>query len=128
MPNQSSQLPTELLEMSQRLEQWRKDQPPRTRLPESMWSAAVELAQRHGLHRTSKILGLDYVRLKKRMPAAPQPTAAPTPPAFVELLRSPSNGPVECVVEWESTRGTMRVTMKGVTPDWTSLLRAWRES
>ena len=128
MPNQSLQIPNELLELSQRFEQWRKDRPLRKRVPESMWSAAVEMAQRHGLHRTSKVLRLDYVRLKKRMPAAPQRREAPTPPAFVELLRSPANGPIECVVEWESTRGTMRVTLKGVTPDWASLLRAWRES
>src|SRR2546426_12633875 len=35
-------------------------------------------------------------------------------------------GAAEGVVEWESTRGRMRVAMKGVTPDWASLLRAWR--
>jgi hypothetical protein len=34
----------------------------------------------------------------------------------------------ECVVEVESNRGRMRVAMKGVTPDWAGLLRAWRET
>lgn len=128
MPNQSRSVPSELLELSQRLEQWRKDQPPRTRVPESMWSAAVEMAQRHGLHRTSKVLHLDYVRLKKRMTAEPLSSSVPaTASTFVELLGSPAGVPIECVVEWECARGTMRVTMKGAMPDWASLLRAWRE-
>jgi hypothetical protein len=115
------------LELSQRLEQWRKEQPPRARLPESIWTAAGEMAQRHGLHRTTKALRLDYTRLKKRITRIPQP-AGPASAAFVELLAPASGAPVECVVEWESSRGRMRVAMKGVTPDWAGLLRAWRES
>ena len=84
------------------------------------------MAQRHGLHRTTKALRLDYMRLKKRMEATPG-AAGPTPPRFVELWGAAA-GPTECVVEWESARGRMRVALKGVTPDWASLLRAWRES
>ena len=128
MPNQLTDLPSELQELSQRLDQWRRDQPPRARLPESIWAAAAEMAQRHGLHRTTKALRLDYTRLKKRMTAAPQPPGPAATPAFWERLGPPSRVPVECVVEWESVRGRMRVAMKGVTPDWAGLLRAWRES
>jgi hypothetical protein len=62
--------------------------------------------------------------LKKRLPAAAQ---APRPaPAFLELLTSPTTGPVECVVELESFGGRMRVAMKGKALDWASLLLAWR--
>ena len=125
MPNEQT-LPNDLLELSRRLEQWRKEQPPRSRLPESFWTAAAEMAQRHGLHRTTKALRLDYVRLKKRLASSRDPSC--TPPAFVELLAPAATGPAECVVEWESARGRMRVAMKGVTPDWASLLRAWREA
>ena len=85
------------------------------------------MAQRHGLHRTTKALRLDYTGLKKHMPA-PAQSACPVPPAFLELLGPAAAGPAECVVEWESARGRMRVAMKGVTPDWASLLRAWREN
>ena len=127
MPQQPTAIPPDLLELSQRLEQWRSDQPPRTRLPESIWTAAVEMAQRYGLHRTTKTLRLDYTKLKKRMPAAAQATE-PAPPGFLDLLAPVAVGPAECVVEWESARGRMRVAMKGVTPDWASLLRAWREN
>jgi hypothetical protein len=36
-----------------------------------MWSAAAEMAQRQGLHCTTKVLRMDYTRLKKRLPAEP---------------------------------------------------------
>ena len=127
MPQQQTAIPVDLLELSQRLEQWRSEHSTRSRLPESIWVAAVEMAQRHGLHRTTKALRLDYTGLKKRMPALAQ-SACPVPPAFLELLAPAPAGPTECVVEWESARGRMRVAMKGVTPDWASLLRAWREN
>jgi len=42
------------------VEEWRSANPPRTRLPESIWEAAVEMAQRHGLHCTTKALRMDY--------------------------------------------------------------------
>lgn len=127
MRNQPTDIPADLLELSQRLDQWRRDQPPRTHLPESIWAAAAEMAQRHGLHRTTKVLRLDYTRLKKRLTSSAQPSG-PAPAAFLELLGPAPGGPVECVVEWESARGRMRVAMKGVAPDWAGLLRAWRES
>jgi len=127
MPQQQTAIPADLLELRQRLEQWRSEQPKRSRLPESIWTAAVEMAQRHGLHRTTKALRLDYTGLKKRMPAAAQ-AAGPAPPGFLELMAPVAVEPAECVVEWESARGRMRVAMKGVTPDWASLLRAWREN
>lgn len=119
-------VPDELLTLRQRMDEWRKEQPPRTRLPESFWVAATEMAHRYGLHQTTKLLRLDYTRLKKRMTAT-SPASAVTP-RFLELLGPAAMTPAECVVEWESTRGRMRVAMKGVTPDWASLLRAWRES
>ena len=128
MPQQQTAIPTDLLELSQRLEQWRSEQPPRTPLPESIWAAAAEMAQRYGLHRTTKTLRLDYTKLKNRMPAAAQ-AREPARSGFLELLAPvAATGPAECVVEWESARGRMRVAMKGVTPDWASLLRAWREN
>ena len=124
MPHEKTAIPDDLLQLSQRLEEWRSTNPPRTRLPEPIWEAAVEMAQRHGLHCTTKALRMDYTRLKKRLPpAAQQPRPAP---AFLELLTTPAPGPVECVVELESAGGRMRVAMKGKTLDWTSLLHAWR--
>lgn len=123
MSHEKTAIPDDLLQLSQRFEEWRSRQGPRARLPESMWAAAVEMAQRQGLHRTAKTLRLDYTRLKKRLPAG-----APAPPAFLELLASPAPGLAECVVEVESARGRIRVATKGGALDWASLLRAWREA
>jgi hypothetical protein len=90
-----------------------------------MWAAAAEMARRHGLHCTAKTLRLDYTRLKKHLGNGQISPSAPT--RFLEFLTPPVNQPGECVVEVESSCGRMRVAMKGVTPDWPALLRAWRE-
>jgi len=127
MSHNKTAIPDDLLELSQRLQEWRSANPPRTRLPEAMWTAAVEMAQRHGLHRTTKSLRLDYMRLKRRLSAG-VPSPRSTAPAFLELLPSPASGSTECVVEWECARGRMRIVMKGGTLDWASLLQAWRET
>ena len=49
MPREKTAIPDDLLQLSQRLEAWRRENPPRTRLPEPIWVAAAEMAQRHGL-------------------------------------------------------------------------------
>src|SRR5216683_7018471 len=66
MSREKTAIPDDLLQLSQRLEEWRSAHPPRSRLPETIWAAAVEMAQRHGLQRTTKALRIDYTRLKKR--------------------------------------------------------------
>src|SRR5438128_12642961 len=102
MSREKTAMPDDLLQLSQRLEEWRSANPPRTRLPEPIWEAAVEMAQRHGLHCTTKALRLDYMRLKKRLSAG-TPSPASTPPAFLELLAAPpTTGPVEWAVELEA--------------------------
>lgn len=126
MSHEKTGVPDELLELSRQFEAWRSAQPPRSRLPETMWTAATDMARRHGLHCTAKTLRLDYTRLKKRL--AEGMSGPPAAARFVELLSTPAISPAECVVEVESSRGRMRVAMKGVMPDWAGLLRAWRET
>ena len=91
-----------------------------------MWAAATATARQHGVFYTAKTLRLDFTRLKQRLTEG-APTQ-PAPAQFLELLTPPASQPAECVVEIESSRGRMRVAIKGVTPDWASLLRAWRET
>jgi len=125
MSHEKTAIPDDLWKISQQVEEWRSTHPPRSRLPEALWAAATEMAQRHGLHRAAKALRMDYMRLKKRLPAGEQPRQMP--PAFLELLAPPSGLP-ECVVELESPHGKLRVAMKGMTLDWAGLLHAWREA
>jgi hypothetical protein len=115
--------------MQRHLQQIRSTQPPRSKLPESVWEAAVELARQHGIYRVAQALRLDYMGLKKRLNGmvSQPPSAGRT--AFVELVTTPSTV-AECVIEFESaTDGKMRIQWKSTAPpDWTSLLRAWRET
>jgi len=119
------------------LDEFRSTHATRTKLPEPLWQAAVELARQHGVHAVAHPLRLDYMGLRRRLDEShsPQPKAAQPPakghtkPAFVELVARPAAVPDECVIEFESSRGSkMRIQWKAVAPpDWASLLRAWRE-
>src|SRR6266699_4185477 len=117
MSHEKRAIPDDLLQLSQQLEEWRRTHPPRTRLSEPMWASAVEMAQRHGLHRTAKALRMDYMRLKKRLSPEAGRAVGPRqaePSAFLELLALPPTGVAECVVELESIHGKMRVAMKSM--------------
>lgn len=132
----SSSIPEPIVQLQRELEQFRGSHAHRTRLPESLWQSAVELARQHGLYSVAHPLRLDYVQLKKRVGGvvrigskvtkAPRKAAAP---AFVELIGARAAAS-ECVIEFESALGgKMRIQWRGAAgPDWTSLLRAWREA
>jgi hypothetical protein len=121
----SPAIPEAILQLQRQLDQFRSTQPRRTKLPESLWQAAVELARQYGVYPVAHPLRLDYTGLKKRLSGIPIVRRKATKPAFVELI-----APQECVIEFESPSGNkMRVQWKASTPhDWASLLRAWREA
>lgn len=122
-------IPEVILQLQRQLDQFRSTQPRRTKLPESLWQAAVELARQHGVYSVAHPLRLDYVGLKKRLGGVPVRRKA-TKPAFVELIAPHATPLEECVIEVESsTGGKMRIQWKAsAPPDWLSLLRAWRET
>jgi hypothetical protein len=124
MPHKDASVPEQLQQLNQRLEEWRNAHIRRSRLPEELWAAAVELARQHGLFRTAHTLRLDYTNLKKRVQTAPGMSAM-APTAFMELV-APSPVTGECTVEVESARGKLRVAIKGMAaPDVMSLIRSW---
>ena len=133
MNNKSeSPIPEPIVQLQRQLDQFRSLQPHRTRLPEALWQAAVELARVHGLHPVAQPLRLDYMGLKKRLGEVPVVRRKAAAPAFVELISAhPATATVgECVIEFESSAGSkMRIQWKNSSaPDWASLLRAWREA
>ena len=67
MNRESTPIPKPVAQLQRQLEQFRSSQPERTKLPESLWQAAVELARQHGVHPVARPLRLDYTRLKKRL-------------------------------------------------------------
>ena len=122
-------IPEAIVQLQRQLDQFRSTQPRRTKLPESLWQTAVELARQHGVYSVAHPLRLDYMGLKQRLGGVPIRRKA-TKPAFVELIAPHATPLEECVIEVESsTGGKMRIQWKAsAPPDWLSLLRAWRET
>jgi len=130
MNRETTPIPEPVAQLQRQLEQFRSSQPGRTKLPESLWQAAAELARQHGVHAVAHPLRLDYTRLKQRLGGSPIVQRKVTQPAFVDLVAPPRAPLEECVIEFESSGGSkMRIQWKATTPpDWTALLRAWRET
>jgi hypothetical protein len=123
-------IPEGITQLQRQLEQFRSSQSARTKLPESLWQAAVQLARQHGIYAVAHPLRLDYTRLKQRLGGMPSPPRKHKKPAFVELIGDGVAALPECVIEFESrSGGKMRIQWKAaVPPDWTGLLRAWHET
>ena len=119
-----------IAELQRQLDQFRSTRQQRTKLPESLWQAAVELARRHGVYSVAKPLRLDYMGLKKRLDEPSSHRRKKPRAAFVELIAPHPATVEEWVIEFESSReAKMRVQWKATTPpDWACLLRAWREA
>ena len=135
MDSHMAPIPEAIAQLQRQLDQFRSTQSHRAKIPEHLWRAAVELARVHGLHPVAHPLRLDYMGLKKRLNggSSPQrksnPSRQVTEMSFVELT-PPAATLQECVIEFESAAGgKMRIQWKPTSPpDWTSLLRAWREA
>jgi hypothetical protein len=126
-------------QVRRRWAEWRSTHAVRSRLPEELWAAAVELVQRDGIDATARALDVDKPSLRKwagRLnPARPQPARRKSQPkqkandlpAFVELLASGSGTGTSCMVEVESPRGAkLRLELKGVqTSELAELIRVF---
>jgi hypothetical protein len=90
----------------------------------------LELARQHGVYSVAHPLRLDYMGLKKRLGGVPGLRQKTSKSAFVELIAPGPAQSEECVIEFESSAGSkMRIQWKtSAPPDWTSLLRAWRDA
>jgi hypothetical protein len=130
MTRRRPQIPEPFAQLNAQLEQWRSTHPPRTRLPESLWQSAVELAQQHGVYQTARPLRLDYQRLKSKLQGSRGTRRKRAHPAFVELIGPRPSKREECVIEVEASRGAkMRIQWKASSPpDWEKLFSAWRDA
>ena len=123
-------IPEPIAQLQLQLNEIRSTRPRGRKLPDSVWQAAVELAREHGVYSVARHLRLDYTGLKKRLGGVCHRRRKARKPAFVELVARPSAMLGECLIEFESLRGgKVRIQWKAATsPDWMSLLRAWREA
>jgi hypothetical protein len=122
-------IPEAIAHLQHQLDQFRSTQPHRTKLPEPLWQAAVELARQHGIYPVAHPLRLDYMGLKRRLSGIPAPRHRASKPTFVELTAPPAASLPEYAIDFECPSGhKMRIQCKApATLDWVSLLRAWRE-
>lgn len=116
-------------QVRRRWAEWRSTHAVRSRLPEELWAAAVELVQRDGIDATARALDVDKPSLRKwagRLNPTPSQAVRRKPlpkrranvlPTFVELLASGSGTGTSCLVEVESQRGAkLRLELKGIQP------------
>ncbi|MGO8752860.1 MAG: hypothetical protein ACLQNE_43510 [Thermoguttaceae bacterium] len=114
-----------------RFDRWRRTRRTRSRIPDTLWAAAARAAGRHGIHRTSKALRLDYYALKKRVEqqsaTAHNKTEEAAAASFLELAPPAFASPCECNLELEDASGAkMRVHLKGIAmPDLAALSRSF---
>ncbi len=121
-------IPKSLARGRDRFEAWRRSRKFGARIPDTLWSLAVKLAEAHGLSRAASALKLDYHGLKNRV-AARNGDSSSVVPAFIELSPPPLALPTtECIVELEDGLGArMRVHLRGCEiPDLAVLCRSFR--
>ena len=71
-------------EVRTRFENWRQNRRGMQRIPDELWSAAIELARQDGVNPTAAALHLDGGKLKRRMVAADSVPGKAMPATFVE--------------------------------------------
>ncbi len=112
--------PTARMEqVRQRIEHWRETREKRGRMPERLWSAAVELARKHGVYATAQGLRVNYDSLSARVSAQgvtrQRRSVKARGATFVELgpalaLSAPSpTGPVVELIASDGQKLTLRL-------------------
>jgi hypothetical protein len=112
-------------ELRKRFKEFRSQHQTRTRLPEELWRAAAEIAERRGMNLVCRCLRLDANSLKKWMGkevsgtkpeyAKKKHTMVMPPAAFVELPMPATCVAASCIIEVESQRGgKLRLELRGI--------------
>jgi hypothetical protein len=112
MGNKENGQPQDLVRLRQRLDEYRRDSQAGKALPGWAWAAAGRLARRHGVHRSSQVLGLEYNKLKRLSGAAADRSGQartrtprrPPSPQFVDLSGAVTVGG-DCRLLLESPSG-----------------------
>lgn len=96
---------------------WRQAGRPGGRIPDRLWRAAVKAAEAYRPHRTSRLLGLEYSALKKRMSGGALRAGGKRRrrARFVEVAASAALLAPECVAVITDPSGTtLRLELRGL--------------
>ncbi len=129
-PEAATGIPEDLEQLRRRFEEFRQTRIGRSPLPEVLWTAAAELAKRHGVNPTARALGLEYTGLRKRVENQGRPKAKrkkAEAPSFLEFVAPGAKPVTNCTVEVESAEGgKLRLELKAVaTTELVNLIRAF---
>ena len=95
-----------LEEVQNRFRIWRKSRKKRTSIPRDLWQAAIEQTQYYSINTVSKVLGLSYTDLKRRVKASRTDVcSSPSPVATFVELDLKGTIPGRCVIEMDTPRG-----------------------
>ena len=118
-----SKTPTISLEEAKgRFEEWRGHRKGKAPIPDELWTAAVEVARREGVSRTSTELRVEWNHLKRRMAAAAGASPKPALPTFVELVPPRAQPLPECTIELEGRHGRLRIQLKNASASYLAAL------
>ena len=107
---------TAIEKVKQRFETWREVRKKRTKIPEELWQAAVELSSDYSFNKISRALHLDYSVLKERILSMKSEELGvnEVEGGFVEVDLGGGVSTEEWVFELEDGKGAkMRMRMKG---------------
>jgi hypothetical protein len=99
----------ELSRLRERLDEWRQADARSMAIPGKLWAAAGQAARRHGVHLTSRMLGLEYNKLKRVSGGTVVPSSGaakkPAVPKAVKLIELTGALPVSA--------GGCRLSLRG---------------
>ena|SRR5579864_925563 len=112
-----------LEEVKARFEEWRRNRKGKATIPDELWAAAVEVARREGVSRTSTELRVEWNHLKRRM-AASEGASSPSPalPRFVELVTPRGEALPECTIELEGRGCKLRIQLRDASASYLATL------
>lgn len=96
-----------LEDVQEQFTKWRATRQRRSRIPEKLWSAAVELTEQYSINKISKALQVNYSTLKNKAALHTQEKTTPIVPhpCFLELPLPQSPSQSECLIEMENRHG-----------------------
>ena len=121
-----------LREVRNQFEAWRKGKKRRSRIPNSLWAAAVAVCTQCSVNQVARALRLNHTALKRRVTGTEQSAERPvfSGASFLELPLGLGKDPVVCSVEFERTGGDkVKMTFSGRGQDFDplELARVFRE-
>jgi len=105
-----------LADVQKKFETWRESRKKRSQVPKKLWKAAIELTSDYTIHEISKALGINCLRLKKRILSSrgDQSVIKKSPPSFIELNLENNIFTAESIVEIENKAGSrMKMYFRG---------------